>query len=114
MSKFSKITDAVGGEYITFYCSGCKEKHIYKVKGGGLVWEWNGDMEKATFSPSLLNTWPWKDEKRVCHIVLTDGKISYCGDCTHSLRGQVVEVEDIDLVDGSEHGECCDEVSSSD
>ena len=31
---------------------------------------------------------------RICHHFVTEGKIQFCGDCTHALRGQTVELPD--------------------
>ena len=39
-----------------FWCPGCKQYHGPKVKGDG-PWEWNGDRDKPTFSPSILVRW---------------------------------------------------------
>jgi hypothetical protein len=77
-----------------FYCPGCDHGHVFYTSGT-LTWEFNGDLDKPTFKPSLLNTCePHPDPKqRRCHLVLTDGIIHYCGDCTHDLKGQSVPLE---------------------
>lgn len=54
-------------------------------------WEWNGDLEKPTVHPSILNTKP--DGSRN-HVFITDGKIHYLSDCTHELAGRVVDMVD--------------------
>lgn len=76
-----------------FKCPGCGSSHVFRTTGK-LIWKFNGDMEKPTFKPSLLNIWP--GGKRRCHLFVTDGKIEYLGDCTHHLAGQTIEMEDID------------------
>lgn len=55
-----------------------------------MIWSFNGDMERPTFSPSLL-VWPTGDgyQKR-CHLFLTDGQLQFCGDSDHALAGQTV------------------------
>lgn len=61
-----------------FFCKGCGGHH--EVPFGnptGLNWEFNGNFEKPTFTPSLLNTWraipdaseefkEWRKERK-CH-----------------------------------------------
>jgi Family of unknown function (DUF6527) len=117
-----------------FYCPGCDHGHVFYTapvdrsvarKASAFVpapgaqappkpsepstWEFNGDLDKPTFKPSLLNTCvtessrstmteglsePHPDPKqRRCHLVLTDGVIHYCGDCTHDLKGQSIPLE---------------------
>jgi hypothetical protein len=33
--------------------------------------------------------------KHCCHSIITDGKIQFCGDCTHALAGKIVDLPDI-------------------
>lgn len=75
--------------------------------GPGPRWQWNGDANRPTFSPSILVTWgepsdvegefddPAKDQKRVCHSFVTDGRIQFLGDCTHQLKGQTVDLPEM-------------------
>lgn len=76
-------------ELASFYCPGCKHNHAYRVAGPeqGPVWEWNKSFDKPTFTPSLLNRKPDGD---VCHLFVCDGRIDFCGDCTHELKGRSV------------------------
>jgi hypothetical protein len=89
-----------------FYCPGCKEVHCYRDKAGDKapgrpIWQFDGNTEKPTFSPSLLRTTEgYKDEevnipRRVCHLFLTAGKLQFLGDCTHELAGQTVDLPDL-------------------
>lgn len=57
-------------------------------------WSWNGSVEKPTFRPSLL-VYPHHDQKR-CHSFITDGMIQFLDDCEHDLKGQTVEIPDVD------------------
>ena len=72
-----------------FYCPGCKYYHMYDSR-----WEFNGNLDSPTFTPSLLINSTWKDRPTVCHIYITDGKIQYLGDCTHDLKGQTIDMEE--------------------
>ena len=66
-----------------FWCPGCEAMHGYDPKR----WTFNGNMERPSFTPSLVNTYP---DGKVCHLFLTDGTIHYCGDSYHALRGKSV------------------------
>lgn len=118
MSQLSPIlrdaADAVGGKYLTFWCPGCEmahSPHQVKVVGPG-SWGWNGDVDKPTFTPSVLVTYsmghppvtpanfeqykaaPWEQTKvkHTCHSFVTDGRIQFLTDCTHALAGQTVDL----------------------
>ena len=80
------------------FCPACNCAHGLRV-GTPADWEFNGDFEKLTFSPSL-KVWGY-DERRpdqnfVCHSFIRDGKIEFLGDCTHALAGQTVDLVDFD------------------
>lgn len=74
-----------------FFCPGCKENHCFTVRqdGGRPAWNFNGNFEVPTFTPSLL----YPD--RVCHLFLTNGQIQFLGDCSHELAGQTVGMQEI-------------------
>lgn len=104
MEKLEKFTHEDGGIEYAFYCPGCKELHTYitkmgsktaeyrKANGLNLVeWQFNGNTEKPSFSPSLL--YHKTDNRGRCHLFLTDGVISYCSDCDHNLAGKSVPLE---------------------
>ena len=79
-------------EYYSFYCHGCKHEHSYSICPDG--WQFNGNMEVPTFTPSLLNRDIDIDgnTKSICHLFITDGKIIYLSDCTHELAGQTIDL----------------------
>jgi len=66
------------------FCPACKYAHPIDNR-----WHFNGDLDKPTFSPSLL-----VHAQYVCHSFVTDGNIQFLSDCTHELAGQTVELED--------------------
>lgn len=102
----AKIRDEGEGRY-SFYCPGCDHMHIYFVNSphwhkDSQGWTFNGNFDKPSFTPSLLNTWgknvnpkyeepegpaPKNGWSGVCHLFVTDGVINYCGDCTHDHNG---------------------------
>lgn len=88
-----------------FWCPGCNKSHPYRVARHPNepehtpVWGFNGDLERPTFTPSLLvfPSAPRPDGsvyQRRCHLFVTDGKIIYCGDSDHALANQTVDLPD--------------------
>lgn len=96
MARFVRIsTDRE--EVIAFHCPGCNGGHSFRIRGGGPIWIWDGNLDRGTFSPSLLVRYyndPQDREKvtGVCHSFVRGGKIEFLGDCTHALRGQTVDI----------------------
>lgn len=86
---------------VAFWCPGCRTEHPYRVVAPGFTeadvrathpngcWAWNGSMEKPSFTPSLMCN-PNREDQ--CHLYVTDGKLLYCGDCHHDLRGQIMDM----------------------
>jgi hypothetical protein len=80
-----------------FWCPGCDMHHGVYIRvwrpGGNPVWTFNGNLEKPTFTPSILVTMPIEGEKpKICHSFVTDGRIQFLGDCTHALAGKTVDL----------------------
>lgn len=72
------------------WCPGCKRLHMIATKQeeeNSVVWTFNGDVEKPSFSPSVIVE---KDGKTVCHYVLINGVLVYCADCTHELASKTI------------------------
>ena len=98
---------------ILFHCPGCECAHGPTVEGPH-AWQWNGSLDKPTFSPSILvrGTVPVTDDQvarimagekiepvpTVCHSFVRDGRIEFLSDCTHKLAGQTVPLPDRDDV----------------
>lgn len=122
MAQLSKILRNVEDSGLMFYCPGCKGMHMIKHGAGqGPRWQWNGNVDKPTFSPSILvrgtkmtekgradyNAWrdagfPSLGHERqfdsmptVCHSFVTDGRIQFLSDCTHELAGQTVDIPEL-------------------
>jgi len=102
---------------VSFKCPGCRLYHNLPVEGAGTTWQFNGDVEKPTLSPSILARGgccyqpDWHEQERrrgaeqcdkgrpdedgismchVCHSFVREGRIEFLSDCTHSLAGQTV------------------------
>lgn len=85
--KIIPLYDSSGNaEHWMFWCPGCEANHAFIVGR----WTFNGDMNKPTFSPSLLYGKDGRHQR--CHIFVTDGKIQYLSDCDHELAGQIINL----------------------
>lgn len=86
-----------------FWCPACKEAHSYFTadsEKGHLYksqWTFNGDVEKPTFTPSLLlYDIPAPGQRTtLCHLFVTDGQIIYCGDCPHEYAGKTIPLPEL-------------------
>lgn len=69
------------------WCPGCEMHHVFDRR-----WQFDGNMERPTFRPSLKVTYTYGDkrEPRVCHSYVRDGQWEYLNDSTHELAGQTV------------------------
>lgn len=75
---------------VAFLCPGCRTIHPLSLGADRAPrWDWNGDIERPTFFPSVLVGRP-----TVCHSFITDGKIQFLKDCTHALAGETVDLPD--------------------
>lgn len=82
--KVKEVAFPTGETWWTFYCPGCKKGHTINN-----TWDFDGNYEAPTFSPSVLTYGsPW--EERRCHSFVRSGHIEFLSDCTHELAGQTV------------------------
>ena len=91
----AKVKELEPGVWV-FHCPGCGYSHPFHTDAAKhpthQSWQFNGDVERPTISPSLL---VFKDVPlRRCHSFVRGGKIQFLNDCWHSLRGQTVEIPD--------------------
>lgn len=75
-----------------YICPGCGYEHAFGLKADGGHHEFNMDLNNPTVSPSLVqNFTPGK----LCHSFIREGKIQFLSDCWHHLKGQTVELPEI-------------------
>ncbi|PMS91932.1 DUF6527 family protein [Vibrio parahaemolyticus] len=75
------------------YCPGCKMGHVIYVKGR-VVWGFNGNLQKPTFTPSLMVNRDLSNSNAPrCHSFIRDGQWQFLNDCTHSLKGKTVPMQ---------------------
>ena len=71
-------------------CPGCGCMHAVNDR-----WQFNGNYDKPTFSPSVKVTHYHDGQGRVvCHCFVRDGQIQYLSDCYHEMAGQTVDLPD--------------------
>lgn len=84
-----KLKDA-GCGMLVHWCDGCGCRHYIDTKdpnGAGDVWQWNGDAEKPTFTPSI-------NIVGRCHYFIRDGLVEFMMDSNHHLAGNTVPLPD--------------------
>ena len=101
--KFRKAIAKDGEIRYHFMCPGCNMVHgIVTESKTRPCWQFNGDVNKPTVSPSIKVTYPanpnaeeqfkeWRTE-RICHSFIREGMIQFLGDCWHDLKGKTVEL----------------------
>lgn len=85
--------------HLLFQCPGCDNLHCVRTQAAKdrpnqSVWGFNGDMNKPTFTPSVLTN--GHDPATRCHIFVKDGMIQYLDDCWHTLKNTTVPMVDIE------------------
>ena len=58
-------------------------------------WDWDGNLEAPTLSPSILTNGSWKGDTTTCHSYLKAGVFEFLGDCTHDFANQHVPLPDL-------------------
>ncbi len=89
MGQVSAVLRRLDGGY-GHWCPGCKEMHRIPDS-----WAFDGNLEVPTFTPSVHISANYTEEwggPYCCHYFLTAGQLHFCGDCTHELKNQVVQL----------------------
>lgn len=102
MNRAKWVTDSSDKEvgYVVF-CPACKHGHLFNtVSDKRPVWNFDGNLEYPTFSPSMLvfETQSDGSHRTICHSFVRNGRIEFLGDCAHEMRGQTVDLPDIDAM----------------
>jgi hypothetical protein len=82
--------DGIGTTSYWLWCPACDD--AVRIDN---TWGWNGDIERPTFSPSLLTRVTIAGREVVCHSFITDGVWLYLADSTHDKAGQAVPMVDL-------------------
>lgn len=89
------ITKEPLGHRLMLWCPACNRLHqIWFTGPDGVVpkvcWEFDGNIEAPTVSPSLAVSWSNGSAKYLCHSYIKNGQWQFLGDSTHALAGQTV------------------------
>lgn len=85
------------GYLLTMYCPGCKMLHSIGIdhpNNRQAKWDWDGNVEAPTFSPSIKVHMGWLDKPGIpyiCHSFVKAGQWHFLSDCTHDLANSVVD-----------------------
>lgn len=87
---------------LKFICPGCKAMgagdstglHILPVNSNPTTpsWDWNGDTEKVTLTPSILT----RSYRGNCHSFLREGIFEFLSDSEHPLAGKSIPMVDLE------------------
>lgn len=98
------------GDYVWFFCPGCKGYHRARVRMPNEptkeeiddmqanrqgLWTWNNNEQLPTIRASILLGTERPGQR--CHSFVTDGQIVYCNDSEHALKGQTIDLPEINL-----------------
>lgn len=84
----------VGTYGVQIDCPGCESEHVISLD----KWSWNGDVQKTTFTPSLLTKIVYgvnSEKVFICHCFVENGQIRYLDDTTHKYKGQTLELPEL-------------------
>lgn len=101
-----------------FWCPGCYDIHRLRIKAAPnadkdnqQVWEFDGDLDRPTFSPDLhyfhragkwvdvgksSPSWQRIGEKITeCRLYISEGYLQYTNSCPHALKGLTIPMVDV-------------------
>lgn len=113
-SMLRRVTEGeLAYQTLMFWCPGCERPGDDGQMFGGLhmlpvnstlkspSWEWDGDLQAPTLSPSILSRYDYftgpdtAPRAVICHSYLRDGIFEFLGDCTHPLAGRKVSMPEL-------------------
>jgi hypothetical protein len=110
VARAVRVVNSDGSELgFSIHCLGCDHRHVLftrpwkkdltKASLDGPVWSFNGNVDRPTFSPSLVvHEAKWDDgtiAHHRCHSFIRDGQIQYLSDCGHSMAGRTLDLPEI-------------------
>ena len=108
---FSGEDDAVAA--LAALCPACGFEHSFRVdltghgKWNKDVWDFDGNYDSPTFSPSMgSNLGKWDEHHPICHSFLRGGIWQFLSDSTHDMAGTNVPMvpPDPDMTWRQRHG----------
>lgn len=87
MVKLSNKLFKFGNNMLFYYCKACDLAHNADIT----KWTWNGDVYLPSFTPSFVHH---LNNGLICHTVISNGKIHYANNCSHSLKDKTIDLPD--------------------
>jgi hypothetical protein len=101
MAKIKKVEYKHDGKVFKtqymYFCMGCGYEHAFGLISEDGNHKFNGDLNNPTVSPSLVQGWVAGQR---CHSYIKNGMIEYLSDCWHKLKGQTIELPEIEETPG--------------
>lgn len=85
-----RTADGRVGERLYLWCPGCDDLHAVEVKDNAVKWEWDGNRDAPTISPSILVNGREPKHGIRCHSYVKAGVWEFLSDCDHEMAGQHV------------------------
>lgn len=82
---------------VVWYCPACREHHFIRTvtAQGQHCWNFDGNRDSPTFTPSQRITWNQGGVDHTCHYTITKGKVLYHSDCSHDHVGREIDLPDL-------------------
>ena len=80
------------GRMLYLWCPGCDSLHGVELDHPPTTWQWDGNLEAPTLSPSILTYSGGRDGSRNCHAYVRQGRWEFLADSYHALAGQTVDL----------------------
>jgi len=72
-----------------------KDGDTVEREKGYPCWEWNGDVDRPTITPSILCVRLGKTPRN--HFFIREGNVQYLTDCEHEYAGKTIPLLDVDM-----------------
>lgn len=83
------------GRNLFMWCPGCDSLHGVELIREPTKWDWDGNLEAPTISPSILTHMNGRDSPDKCHSFVRNGRWEFLSDSFHALAGQTVDMVDL-------------------
>jgi uncharacterized protein DUF6527 len=89
MLRHWRAADGREGDRLYMWCPACDDLHAVEVTAEPVRWEWDGNADAPTISPSIkVEYGPHSFKPSVCHSFVKAGRWEFCDDSRHPLHGQ--------------------------
>lgn len=93
--EWSNTENTEHGRNLFMWCPGCDQLHGVELLHEPTRWDWDGNEEAPTISPSILCHTNGRDSDQKCHSFVRAGKWEFLSDSFHALAEQTVDMVDL-------------------